>query len=180
MNLKITLAVAGVSAMALSCFAQGGPGGPGQGPGPGMGGGPAAPVDWSKLPPASDKKGVTYATDIKPLIDANCISCHGATRPSGGVRLDSLESILAGQQGRGGVTALVVPGKGAESVLVRAVSRLDRRTAMPQHRRARGPGGPGAGGTNAPAAETPAPPQPKDFTAEEVGLVRAWVDQGAK
>ena len=80
---------------------------------------------------------------------------------------------------------MVISGKGAESVLVKSVSRLDRQTAMPQHRRARGPGGPGMGGpgaegTNAPAAEAPAPPQPKDFTPEEVGLVRAWIDQGAK
>src|SRR5581483_10892059 len=69
MKLKISLAITAISAMALSSFAQGGPGpGPGGPGGPGMGGpGRGAPVDWSKLPPPSDKKGVTYAADIKPL-----------------------------------------------------------------------------------------------------------------
>ncbi len=189
MNFKLTFAVAGIAAMTLSSFAQGGPG-PGPGPGgpggPGMGRGPAAPVDWSKLPPASDKKGVTYAADIKPLLDANCVSCHGAANNRTGLRLDSLEGIMAGRAGRGGgpATPVVVTSDGAASQLVRSVSRLDRRTAMPQQPRARR-GGPGMGGgpngpdTNA-AAAAPAPPPPKNFTPEEVGLVRAWIDQGAK
>jgi len=195
MNIKRIIGILAASSLALSSFAQdgpgpGGPGGPGPGGpgGPGMGRGPATPVDWSKLPPPSDKKGVTYATDIKPLLDANCITCHGATRGRGGINLTSLDSIMAGQQGRGGVTPLVVVGKSADSLLVKSVSRLDRRTAMPQHPRGRGPGGPrmaGPGadgaGTNAPAAApAPAPPAPKDFTPEQVGLVRAWIDQGAK
>ncbi len=179
MKLKISLAITAISAMALSSFAQGGPGpGPGGPGGPGMGGpGRGAPVDWSKLPPPSDKKGVTYAADIKPLIDANCLGCHGANRPSGGLNLSTLEGIMAGARGRGGTTPVVEVGKSADSALVKSVSRLDPRTAMPRPPRGRGPGGPG-GGTNAAAA--PTAPQPHNFTAEEVGLVRAWIDQGAK
>lgn len=38
------------------------------------------------------------------------------------------------------------------------------------------PGGPGAGG---PGGRNQGPP-PKPLTAEEVGIVRAWIDQGAK
>jgi len=35
-------------------------------------------LDLSKLPPASDKTGVTYAKDIRPLFVASCLRCHGA------------------------------------------------------------------------------------------------------
>ena len=152
-----------------------------------MGRGPAVPVDWSKLPPASDKKGITYAADIKPLIDANCVSCHGANRPSGQLSLDTLEHILAGQQGRGGgpATPVVIVGKSADSSLVKSVSFLDPRSGMPRPPRGRGRG-PGMGGPGAPGGDTnaapaaPATPQPRRFTADEVGLLRAWIDQGAK
>src|SRR5690348_7726544 len=34
-------------------------------------------VDVSKIPPASDKQGLTYATDIKPIFDKSCVKCHG-------------------------------------------------------------------------------------------------------
>ena len=37
-------------------------------------------VDLSKIPPASTKTGVTYATDIKPIFDKSCIKCHGAEK----------------------------------------------------------------------------------------------------
>ena len=40
-----------------------------------------AGIDASKLPPAATKKGVTYATDIKPILQASCFRCHGADRP---------------------------------------------------------------------------------------------------
>ncbi len=38
-------------------------------------------TNTNTLPPASTKTGVTYATDIKPIFDANCIGCHGDNRP---------------------------------------------------------------------------------------------------
>ncbi|MEK7707333.1 MAG: c-type cytochrome domain-containing protein, partial [Verrucomicrobiota bacterium] len=53
-------------------------------------------VDTSKLPPASDKQGVTYAGDIKPIFDKSCIKCHGAEKPKAKLRLDSLAGALKG------------------------------------------------------------------------------------
>ena len=38
-------------------------------------------LDISKLPPPADKKGVTYAKDIRPLFEASCFRCHGDDRP---------------------------------------------------------------------------------------------------
>jgi hypothetical protein len=42
-----------------------------------------------------------------------------------------------------------------------------------------GPGGPPPGGPG-PGGQRNFGPPPKPLTAEQVGLVRAWIDQGAK
>jgi hypothetical protein len=174
----------------------------------------AAPVDWSKLPPAAKTEGVTFAKDIQPLFKESCVRCHGLERPKAQLRLDSIEGVLKGaKQG-----PVLKTGDSANSLLVKAVSQLDPETAMPPKPRARrGPGGPQ--GTNAPAmppreggpgggpnAGGPPPmggegdhgpggpppggpgpggqrnfgPPAKPLTAEQVGLIRAWIDQGAK
>jgi mono/diheme cytochrome c family protein len=183
----------------------------------------AAPVDWSKLPPAATTEGVTFEKDIQPLFKASCVQCHGANRPKANLRLDTLEGVLKGTKDG----AVLKSGDSANSLLVKAVSQLDSKTAMPPKPRARrGPGGPQ--GTNAPAMQsrdggpmaggpeggqpprfreneggddhgpgerppggpqgTNAPgmrprnsgPPAKPLTAEQVGLVRAWIDQDAK
>src|ERR1700761_4957651 len=80
----------------------------------------AADVDISKLPPASTKTGVTYATDIKPIFDASCIKCHGTQKPRGKLVLNSLEGILkGGEDGK-----VIEPGNSAKSMLVVSVARL--------------------------------------------------------
>jgi hypothetical protein len=161
-----------------------------------------AEVDVTKLPPASMQKNLTFDKDIKPLLQASCTRCHGAERPKAGLRLDSLEGVLKGSK----EDKVVVPGNGVKSIIVLAASQLDPETAMPPKPKARrggpgGPGGPGGDrreggpgaphGTNAPAGgpgQRPGgpggpggnQPPPKPLTAEQVGLVRAWIDQGAK
>jgi hypothetical protein len=149
----------------------------------------AAP-DLSKLPPPAKKDGVTYAKDIRPLFEASCLRCHGNERPKAGLRLDSLEGVLKGsKEGK-----VIMPGKSQESLLVIAVSRLDEEKAMPPKPKGPrgGPGRPGGGGDGQqpPAGGPPGAgpggqgggrgPAPKPLTAEQVGLIRAWVDQGAK
>ena len=149
----------------------------------------AAP-DLSKLPPPAKKDGVTYARDIRPLFEASCLRCHGNERPKAGLRLDSLEGVLKGsKEGK-----VIVPGKSQDSLLVIAVSRLDEEKAMPPKPKGPrgGPGRPGGGGEgqrpSAGGPPGPGPggqgggmgPAPKPLTTEQVGLVRAWVDQGAK
>ena len=139
-----------------------------------------AEPDLSKLPPPAAKTGVTYTTDIRPILEVSCFRCHGADRQKGKLRLDSLETLLkGGEDGQ-----VVLPGDSAKSPLVIAVSRLDPETAMPPIRKQRGGGGPGKDGPPAggpPAGGPPgAPPPAKPLTSEQVGLVRAWIDQGAK
>ena len=146
----------------------------------------ASAIDTSKLPPPATKTGVTCAVDIQPLFKASCVRCHGTggRKPRGGIDLSSLAGVLKG----GDDGAILKVGDSANSQLVAAISQLDPKSAMPPKQRARrnaaGPGAPGAAmNTNAPAGGTPprpTPAVPKPLTADEVGLVRAWIDQGAK
>jgi hypothetical protein len=147
----------------------------------------APAVDLSKLPPASARKDVTFEKDIKPLFEASCVKCHGAEKPKAGLRLDSLDGVLkGGKEGK-----VLEAGKSEKSPLVIAISHLDPEMAMPpKPKPGRGPGGPGGpgGGTNNAARgpggpggqRGPGGPPPKPLTAEQVGLVRAWIDAGAK
>jgi len=172
----------------------------------------AADIDWSKLPSASTKTGLTFTNDILPMLKASCVGCHSGGRARAQLRLDTLEGVLKGTEKGPVLTA----GDGANSLLVKAVSQLDSETAMPPKPRGRrgpgggpavqpggeagaggpggnpppnfgggpgGPGGPGMGpqGTNGPGMRPRnfGPPT-KPLTAEQVGLVRAWIDQGAK
>ena len=113
-------------------------------------------VDTSKLPPASDKKGVTYAGDIKAIFDKSCVKCHGAEKPKAKLRLDSLAGALKGSEDG----KVIETGKSAESVLVHNVAHLgDEDNWMPP-----------------PDNKAKIPP----LTPEQVGLIRAWIDQGAK
>jgi len=114
-------------------------------------------VDVSKLPPAATKTGVTYATDIKPLFDTTCVKCHGAERPKAGLRLNSLEGALKGtKEGK-----VIEPGNSAKSPLLTSIAHLpgDEDGWMPPK--------------NNKAKIAP-------LTKDQVGLVRAWVEQGAK
>ena len=113
-------------------------------------------VDPSKLPPASAKAGVTYATDIKPILDQACIKCHGAEKPKAKLRLDSLDGALkGGEDGK-----VILPGNSAGSMLVHCVAHAGKPdTFMPP-----------------PRNKAKIPP----LTGEQIGLIRAWIDQGAK
>ena len=150
-------------------------------------------LDLSKLPPAAEKKDLTYAKDIKPLLQSSCLRCHGEQRPKGNLRLDNIEGVLQG--GKDG--KVVVAGDSKHSPLVIAAAQIDDKTAMPPKR---GPGGPGGGprppggpsggsdnggaprpsGQGGPGGPGGFGPPAKPLTAEQVGLIRAWIDQGAK
>src|SRR5262245_28524572 len=79
-----------------------------------------ADVDVSNLPPDSNEKDVTYEKHIKPIFQNSCVRCHGAEKPKGKLRLDSLEGVLkGGEDGK-----VIHPGDSAKSGLVLAVAHL--------------------------------------------------------
>ena len=116
----------------------------------------ATDIDVSKLPPDSTKQDVTFDNDIKPMFEKSCVGCHGAEKPKGKLRLDTREATL-----KGGVDGKVLePGKSASSFLVANIAFLgDEDDFMPP-----------------PKDEAKYP----KLTSEQVALVRAWIDQGAK
>src|SRR5207249_3809489 len=119
---------------------------------------PAADVDLGKLPPATDKKGVTFEKDIKPMFEKSCFKCHGpeTEKPKGKLRLDTLPAALKG--GENGPD--IVPGDIKKSTLLHQVARLtDEDDWMPPKDN-----------------KAKIPPLTKD----QVGLIRAWIEQGAK
>jgi len=109
-------------------------------------------VDVSKLPPPADTKDLTYAKDIKPIFEKSCFKCHGPEKQKGKLRVDSLQAAL-----KGGEDKVIEPGNSAKSILVHNVSRIgDEDDWMP-------------------------PTDKGDpLTKSQVGLIRAWIDQGAK
>ena len=108
-----------------------------------------SPEQLAQVPPAADHP-INFTKEIKPLLEASCIKCHGKGRAKGDLRIDSLETLLKG----GDSGPALVPGKGAESLVVERVMGFDPDSVMPKK------------GTK--------------WTREQVALLRAWIDQGAK
>jgi len=59
-----------------------------------------------------------FEKNVRPILAENCWKCHGAEKQKGGLRLDSLESILAG--GESGPA--IAPGNPEGSLLVSAIN----------------------------------------------------------
>jgi len=113
----------------------------------------AGAAEPAKLPPPAENKDLTFVTDIKPIFDKACIECHGPKKKKGDLRLDSRELALKG--GEEGPDIKV--GDSANSDLVKLVARIgDEENWMPPVDKG------------------------KPLSPEQVGLIRAWIDQGAK
>jgi len=98
--------------------------------------------------PAPASHPVDFGRDIKPIFDKSCIKCHGRGRSKGGFKLDTQETVLKG----GDSGPAVSQGNSGESLLIELVSGLNPDSVMPQ--------------------------KGSRLTAEQVGLLRAWIDQG--
>lgn len=101
------------------------------------------PVDLSTTP--------VFKTLVAPTLEARCVTCHGPSRQSGKLRLDSIEAIRKG--GESG--AVIVPGSASGSLLVRRIflPTSDKKAMPPRGH---------------------APP-----SHAEVAVLRWWIDQGA-
>ncbi len=87
---------------------------------------------------------------MRPIFEKHCIECHGPKKQKSDFRLDVKAIVFAG--GVGGEPA-VIPGRSAESPLIRFVAGLEE--------------------------DMPMPPKGDRVSPEEIGLLRAWIDQGA-
>ncbi len=93
---------------------------------------------------------VVFDTQIRPILEARCYTCHGPRKQQAKLRLDSPEAILQGTPDG----PVVVPGRAAESLLYKRISLPpDDLDIMPPD------GGP--------------------LSAEQIAMIQSWIDQGA-
>ena len=97
---------------------------------------------------------VDFEKEILPILRRNCFACHNATDAESDLVLETPQTILKG----GGEGPAVVPKKSAESLLLKVASH-EAEPIMPPEDNDRGA---------------------KNLTPEELGLVKLWIDQGAK
>lgn len=88
-----------------------------------------------------------FEKQIRPLLLEQCAKCHGRDKQEGGLSLSTRESLLKG----GDSGPALVPGKPAESLLIKAVDYLD---------------------------EPKMPPTGK-LPPEKIALLRQWIESGA-
>jgi mono/diheme cytochrome c family protein len=92
---------------------------------------------------------VDFTRDIKPIFDSACTKCHGKGKDKGDFSLETRAAFFKG----GDSGNPIIAGKSAESLLIELVSGLNPDNVMP------------AKGSR--------------LKAEQVSLLRAWIDQGA-
>jgi hypothetical protein len=99
-------------------------------------------------------KAPTYQANIKPILEAKCVSCHvpgGPGYEKSGLRLDSYEAMMKGTK----FGAVVVPGSSVSSTLYRLVAgEADPSIRMPHGKAA--------------------------LPDADVSTIAAWIDQGAQ
>ena len=108
-----------------------------------------APVDASKLPPPASRS-IDFTRDVQPIFEQSCYSCHGPEKQRSGYRLDDKSIALAGGESS---APNILTGKSAASPLIHYVADLVEDMLMPSK------GDP--------------------LTGEQIGILRAWIDQGA-
>lgn len=93
---------------------------------------------------------IDFSTQVKPIINRSCISCHGGVKAKGGFSLLFREEALAKTNDS---NYAIIPGDAGASEMIKRLTSKDPEERMPyQHE-----------------------PLPK----EEIEILRKWVDQGA-
>jgi Protein of unknown function (DUF1553)/Protein of unknown function (DUF1549)/Planctomycete cytochrome C len=94
---------------------------------------------------------IDYSTQVKPIINKNCISCHGGVKQKGGFSLLFREEALAKtKNGKYGV----VPGDPDHSEMIRRINSKDAEDRMPYKH--------------------------DPLNNDEIGILTKWIKQGAQ
>ena len=91
-----------------------------------------------------------YLKDIKPLLKNKCSTCHGSLKQKAELRLDAGKFIHAGSE----EGKIITPGKASKSKLIALVTAKDKKERMP--------------------------PKGAPLTANQVALLKDWINAGAK
>jgi mono/diheme cytochrome c family protein len=98
----------------------------------------------------ADLRAVDYETEIQPILEENCLDCHGPDKDKSGFRVDQRAVMLSG--GDTGLAALV-PGDPEASFLIEVVKGIDPDMAMP--------------------------PKGHPLTEKQIALLEQWIEEGA-
>ena len=105
---------------------------------------------------------VSFSCDIRPILAANCLRCHGMDEGhrEGDPRLDTFSGAKAQHQGR----AAIVPGKPEASELLTRIKSHDAYSVMPPH------------------ADSVMPPREtcKALAAQQVDMLERWIQSRAE
>ncbi len=105
-------------------------------------------ADTSKLPPVADIE-INFSRDVEPVLKQHCYMCHGDEAEMNGYSLWRHKEAVRG--GYSGLPAIKV-GDSANSRLIHLVAGLEENLRMP--------------------------PTGGKLTDAEIGILRAWIDQG--
>ena len=114
--------------------------------------GPVVPVIAMAPPPPARpvSKNSLYFSKVRPILAKHCLSCHGATKQKGDLRMDSPDYIRAGVNGK----PIIIPG-------VPAKSRIYHVTGLPQDDTDR------------------MPPKGTPLNSSERAIIAEWIKNGA-
>ncbi len=115
----------------------------------GVGAAAFAATHSPKKPKRQKPVPIDFTRQIQPILEAHCYRCHGATKSKAGLRLDTIAGIWKGGESGGVIT----PGDGANSLLVTVLTGTEDRPRMP--------------------------PSGEPVSAEEIALIKSWIDAGA-
>ncbi len=112
---------------------------------------PGLAVAESATPTATEAARIDFfEKKVRPILVSHCYTCHSAdTKPSGGLRVDDRNGLLAG----GNTGPAVVPGDPDKSLLLRRVIQKNVKRRMPL--------------------------EGKPLSDEQVALLSAWIKDGA-
>lgn len=91
---------------------------------------------------------VDFVRDVQPIFETSCTRCHARGKAKGGLSIETREALLAG----GDTGPAIVDRKSAESYLIALVAGTDPDEVMPK--------------------------KGSRLKPEQVGVLRAWIDQG--
>ena len=99
--------------------------------------------------PPAVNRPVDFVKDVAPIFEASCMQCHSGGTYEADLSIETRAKMIEG----GASSPAIEPGNSADSLMIQLVAGQDAERIMPNK------------GTR--------------LTAEQIGILRAWIDQGA-
>ncbi len=99
--------------------------------------------------PPAAATNVDFVRDVQPILGENCYGCHGPRKHESELRWDNKQIAMRG----GDLGPDIIPGRSADSRMIRSVAGLIPDLVMPK--------------------------SSERLNGKQIGILRAWIDQGA-